>query len=89
MEKISISELARMDSLSVSRYNTVFKDATGTAPIAYLIDTRMNVACELLRDTDMSVKNVGISVGYPDPQFFSKLFKRHVGISPIEYRKRN
>ena len=89
MEKISISELARMDSLSVSRYNTVFKDATGTAPIAYLIDTRMNVACELLRDTDMSVKNVGASVGYSDPQFFSKLFKRHVGMSPIEYREKN
>ena len=48
----------------------------------------MSAACELLESSNISVKQVGALVGYNDPHFFSKLFKKHVGISPSEYREK-
>ena len=84
---IRIPQLAAMENLSHSRYIALFHQQMGTSPTAYLIGLRMERACELLLNTDMSVKQIGISVGYEDPQFFSKLFKKHVGQSPLQYRK--
>ncbi len=86
-EDIRIPELAAMENLSNSRYSVIFKRHTGMSPCAYIIDLRMKHACELLRTTDMSVKQIGILVGYEDPLFFSKLFKDKMGISPSQYRK--
>lgn len=86
-ENLRIPELAAMENLSHSRYITLFRQQTGLSPTAYLIGLRMEHACYLLLNTDMSVKQIGASVGYEDPQFFSKLFKKHVGVSPLQYRK--
>lgn len=83
---ISISELAQLENLSQSRYITLFREQYGMPPIAYIINLRMLNACELLLSTDMSVKQVGLQVGYSDPFFFSKIFKRHMGVSPQNYR---
>lgn len=86
-EDIRIPDLAAMENLSNSRYHTVFKDAVGISPSAYITSLRMRHACELLRTTDMSVKQIGALVGYRDPHFFSKTFKATLGVSPAEYRK--
>ncbi len=86
-EDIRVPQLAAMENLSNSRYSVIFKRHTGMSPGAYIIDLRMRHACELLRTTDMSVKQIGILVGYEDPLFFSKLFKNKTGMSPTQYRK--
>lgn len=86
---ISVPELAAMESLSVSRYNALFKQITGTSPIKYVTALRINQARSLLEATDLSVKKIGQIVGYTDNHFFSKIFKRQVGISAVEYRNRN
>ena len=86
---ISAETLARIESLSVSRYNALFIKYMGMPPIRYVIKLRMANACELLENTDMSVRQIGILVGYNDPHFFSKLFKKHVGSSPLQYRQKN
>ncbi len=86
-EDIRVPQLAAMENLSNSRYSVIFKRHTGMSPGAYIIDLRMRHACELLRTTDMSVKQIGILVGYEDPLFFSKLFKDKTGMSPTQYRK--
>lgn len=86
---ISIPALAEMENLSVSRYNTVFREVTGTSPTQYITDLRMNHACSLLNGTDIAIGIIGDSVGYPDKHFFSKTFKKHIGVSPLEYRRRN
>ena len=83
---LKIPELARLENLSHSRYITVFRERTGMSPTAYIINRRMTAACELLENTDISVKQVGALVGYSDPHFFCKIFKRHVGLTPTEYR---
>lgn len=85
---LKIPELAALENLSHSRYITVFREQMGMSPTAYIICRRMSAACELLENTDISVKQVGVLVGYHDPHFFSKLFKNHVGSSPSEYRKK-
>lgn len=85
-EKISVPQLAAMENLSNSRYIALFNKHLGMSPTAYIIKLRMNTACELLGSTDMSIKQVGMLVGYPDSHFFSKLFKKYIGLSPNEYR---
>ena len=86
-ENIRIPDLAAMENISNSRYHAVFKAAMGMSPSAYIIGLRMRHARELLRTTDMSIKQIGSLVGYDDPHFFSKAFKLSVGVSPAEYRK--
>ncbi len=85
-KELRIPDLARMENLSQSRYHTLFRELTGVSPAAYIIDLRLQSACDLLRSTDMSIKQIALQVGYDDPFFFSKLFKRHMGISPQSYR---
>lgn len=86
-KEIRIPDLARMESLSNSRYISVFKEKTGLAPSEYIINLRMNVACDLLRNTDMSVKEIAYSVGYSDAHFFGKLFKKKTGVTPQKYAR--
>lgn len=85
-QKLSIPMLAQLENLSNSHYIALFRQQNGVSPNAYIIGLRMQNACELLHNTDMSVKQIGIQVGYEDPFFFSKLFKRHMGMSPQKYR---
>lgn len=88
MEKIEIPSLAKMEGLSNSRFITLFSNETGKAPSEYILMLRLSKACELIVATDMQVSTIGASVGYKDQYFFSKIFKKHMGISPLEYRKK-
>lgn len=85
--EIKIPELASMENLSNSRYVARFTSAVGRSPMQYIVELRLRCACDLLENTDMSVKEVASLSGYDDPHFFSKLFKKHIGLSPSEYRK--
>ncbi|MCB0166075.1 MAG: helix-turn-helix transcriptional regulator, partial [Anaerolineae bacterium] len=64
----------------------VFKKKTGYAPIDYFIRLKIQKACELLETTDQQVSEIGHSLGYPDIYYFSRLFKKVVGLSPRQYR---
>jgi AraC-like DNA-binding protein len=86
-KELRIPTLARMESLSNSRYITRFKERMGMPPSEYIIDLRINVACDLLKNHDMSVKEVAACVGYDNPCFFSKLFKEKTGRSPKSYKE--
>ncbi len=85
---IRIAELAKMENLSESRYNAVFRSVTSTSPYSYITELRITSAAELLRSTDLSVKEIGMAVGYADPHFFSRIFSKRMGVSPNEYRCR-
>lgn len=86
--KIDIPYLANLESLSVSRYITLFKNQTGKAPIEYIIELRLQLARNLLDNTNMSIKQISEHVGYTDPYYFSRIFKKHVGVSPTDYKNR-
>lgn len=87
VKDIRVPELAAMESLSVSRYNALFRKTLGVSPVRYITDMRMKHACSLLESTDLSVKTIAEIVGYSDNHFFSKTFKRRIGISASEYRR--
>ena len=85
--KIEIPYLASLENLSNSRYVAVFKNQTGKSPNEYIIDLRLQLAKNLLDNTNMSIRQISESIGYNDQYFFSRLFKKHLGVSPQQYRK--
>jgi AraC-like DNA-binding protein len=86
-EPISVEQLAREASLSVPHFNRLFKQQFAVSPIYYVIQKRVALACSLLSETAMPLKQVAETVGYDDPFYFSRLFRKMTGISPSEYRK--
>lgn len=85
--KVDIPYLAGLENLSNSRYVAIFKNQTGKSPNEYIIDLRLQLAKSLLENTNMSIKQISERVGYNDQYFFSRLFKKHLGVSPQNYRK--
>lgn len=83
---VHLSELARHTGLSRQHLIHLFKKETGRPPIDYFLRMKMQRASELLDLTDLSVKAVAASLGMGDPYYFSRLFKKVMGVSPSEYR---
>ena len=88
-ERIEVPELAKMEGLSNSRYIALFTEEMEKTPREYILDVRLGRACELLVSTDIPVGHVGTLSGYRDQYFFSKIFKKHLGMSPCDYRKQH
>lgn len=84
--RVTLPELARIASLSVSQFSAVFKDYFGTSPIDYLLALRMRQSLYYLSDYSFNVTEVGQKAGFSDPFYFSKQFKKHFGMSPRHYR---
>lgn len=78
--------LAELCHISKSRFLALFKRYTGTSPQAYIAQLRIETARHILKHTDLSVKEVAETVGYSDPLYFSRVFKKHTGISPKSYK---
>lgn len=83
----SAEELARECCLSLSRFTHLFAEVTGRSYGRFIREVRMSRAEELLRSADMSVREVGEAVGYPDQNYFSRLFRSMTGRSPSEVRR--
>ncbi|MEF2966426.1 response regulator [Paenibacillus sp. M1] len=80
--------LASMVYLTPSYLSKLFKHETGMTITDYMIEIRIKRAKQLLtHSNEMKIHEVGSEVGYPDPAYFNKLFKRVVGITPNEYKK--
>lgn len=88
-ERLSVEDMAENFSYSVSRFQTLFKNKTGLAPIDYFIQLKMQKACQLLAFSDLLIKTIAISIGYTDAHYFSRIFTKIMGVSPIVYRKTN
>jgi AraC family transcriptional regulator len=86
-EEFSLIQLAREAEMSEFHFSRVFKRTTGFTPSQYFIHLRMERACRLLRETNKSVIEIGLEVGYTSPSHFAQIFRREVGISPTEYRR--
>lgn len=87
-ENIRIPDLAKMEGLSSSRYNAVFRESMGISAQGYITNLRLKAAAALLKSTDLDIKEVGAAVGYDDNHFFSKIFKKYYSLSPKQYRER-
>lgn len=85
---LPVPMLSAMAGLSTSNFYLLFKLGTGFTPNDLHIRARMCRACALLRETDLSVKEVANRLGYDDQYYFSRLFKLVNGLPPREYRAR-
>ena len=88
---ISLDDVSRVVDISPYYFSKVFKEETGENFIEFLTGIRIERAKELLRKsvgTNMSMKEISAEVGYPDPNYFSRIFKKTVGVTPTEYREK-
>lgn len=85
-EKLDLTLLAREVHWSVPHLCTEFRRSFGLPPMTYLTQRRLEAACTMLRGTTLGVAEVGQRVGYEDLYHFSKLFKKHQGTSPTQFR---
>lgn len=84
--ELDLDALAATANLSKFHFIRRFKSHTGHAPIQRFIQMKMQRACELLDSTDQAIKVIASEVGYQDPYYFSRIFKRTIGIAPQKYR---
>ena len=73
--------------MSECHFSRMFKKAAGYSPLQFFIRLRMARARQLLLETDQSIIDVGLEVGYSSHSHFSQVFKREVGVTPTQYRQ--
>ena len=84
---ISIESYASSRGMSTSWFIRGFKEYTGATPMQYILSIRITSAQSLLETTEYSVAEISQIVGYENPLYFSRIFKKQSGLSPSEYRK--
>ncbi len=84
---ITLNDVASHACMSNSHFCTIFSQEVGMTFTEYLTNLRMTRARELLRLTKMRSSDIAYAVGYNDPHYFSYLFKKHMGVTPRDYRK--
>lgn len=88
-EKLGIEELSRQQNISISHYSRTFKQKTGSSPINFFNQLKIQKSCQYLYFTDRSIKEICTDLGFDDQYYFSRLFRNIVGISPSKYRKQH
>lgn len=86
-QPICIEEYAATQHMSVSWFIRNFKEYTNSTPTQYLLSLRISNAQTLLETTNYNVTEIAEIVGYDNPLYFSRIFKKQSGISPSEFRK--
>ncbi|UOE95148.1 response regulator [Alkalihalobacillus sp. LMS39] len=86
-EDISLETISKEVGLSPIYISKMFKEQLGINYIHFLTECRIEKAKKLMRDPDKSLKEITFEVGYHDPNYFSKVFKKMCQLSPTEYRK--
>jgi AraC family transcriptional regulator len=82
---IALADLAALVGLSPHHFCRVFARTFGRSPIRYLIERRIERACVLLDSGTLPVAEVAAQVGYDDPAYFARLFRKHKGVAPSGY----
>ena len=85
-ENIDLEDLSRRHGMSYPLFRKLFKAQTGFSPHAYVLEMRLNRAKTLLRETSLSVEEIGISVGFSSLAYFSAAFQKRIGVPPSSFR---
>ena len=86
-ENITLSDLSSISSMSKASLTRRFQKETGTTVFTYIRNARCHHAVALLEEGVLTIKEIAGYVGYPDYNYFSKVFRSYAGVSPVEYRK--
>lgn len=85
--EVDLEEYARTVGVSGSRFMHLFKESVGMSPYAYVLHLRLTRASDLLLASEAPISEIAFSVGFSDPLYFSRAFKKAFGQSPDLYRK--
>lgn len=88
-ERLTVASIAQQVHMSVSHFSRVFKQQTGYSPYDYVLVTRLNVAKNCLRETNMSISEIAYKTGFNSESNFIFFFTSNTGISPGKFRKLN
>ena len=86
-ENITLSDLCSISSMSKASLTRRFQKEIGTTVFTYIRNARCHHAVALLEEGVLTIKEIAGYVGYPDYNYFSKVFRSYAGVSPVEYRK--
>lgn len=84
-----VTAMVARSGLAERTFKRQFKAATGYAPVDYVQSMRIEEAKQMLETEPTAIEEIAVAVGYEDPTFFRKLFRRRVGVTPAQYRQRN
>jgi len=85
-DTITIDELSETACISNDHFIRLFKRELGVTPIQFIIENKMVKAKLLLASENMSIKEISYSLGYYDISYFTRLFRRHTNMTPLQYR---
>lgn len=88
-DNLGLKDFAYAANYSVTHFSQLFRVKTGYAPIQYFLQLKIQYACQYLSFTTMNVQEVSQQLGFNDPFYFSRIFKKLTGKSPLNYRKQN
>ncbi|WP_052025908.1 helix-turn-helix domain-containing protein [Phyllobacterium sp. YR531] len=87
-EPAPVTRMVQQTGLPERSFKRRFKIATGYTPVDYVQALRIEEAKQMLETTDKGIEDIAAEVGYEDPSFFRRIFKRQAGLSPAQYRRR-
>lgn len=87
-EPAPVTAMVRLSGLAERSFKRRFEQATGMSPLEYVHTLRLEEAKQMLEATEAPVEAIAQEVGYEDAGFFSRLFRRHVQLTPAQYRRR-
>lgn len=84
---LQLEELAEFSGLSKFHFSKRFRQVTGLSPLQYFTRMKVNQAAQMLQEGEHTVRQISQTLGFDDPYYFSRLFKKHTGSAPQHYRK--
>ncbi|MDD4822367.1 MAG: AraC family transcriptional regulator [Bacteroidales bacterium] len=88
-KKIKVEDIAREFHISPVYFCSQFLQKTGSSPYTYFINLRIQQACHYLDFSSMKINQICYKIGYDDAHYFSRIFTKTMGLSPVDYRKRD
>ena len=85
-EDISMDEVAKQVNVSYHYFSKIFKSQMGKSFTDYLTDLRIEKSMKMLQTTPLSIKEISSEIGYNDPNYYCKIFKKVTGVTPTEFR---
>lgn len=85
-EAFDLEKVALAVGMSRFHFSRAFRNSMGQSPSTWFIRQRITQAQQLLRETDRSIIEISLDVGYASPSHFAQIFRRETGVSPTDYR---
>lgn len=86
-EKLTVARLSKLACMSESSFFRAFKNEMGISPVEYVNGERIKLAQNLLQREELSIRQIALRCGFNSPNYFTRMFKKHFGVSPAQYQK--